>query len=93
MARFPRVISYAWLPGLTKGTADVDRALGLLISSLAVGGGLCGVIRPELYRGSFNEEYTPWRARIAGALLVLLGLAGLVAVLSYKGGPIDFFPA
>jgi hypothetical protein len=70
----------------------VDRALGLLISGLALGGGLCGVVRPELYRGSFEEQYTPWRARIAGALLLLMGLAGLVAILSYKGGPIDFFP-
>lgn len=70
----------------------MDRALGLLLSSVALCGGLCGVIWPDLYRSSFEEQYTPRRARISCAVLLLLGLACLVSILSDKGGPADFFP-
>lgn len=67
--------------------------LGLLISGLALGGGLAGMIRPELFRSSLEEQYTSGRARVSGFVLILLGLAGLWAILHYTGGPIDFFPA
>jgi len=71
----------------------VNRAQGLLISGVAAGGGLCGVIWPRLFLSSLEEQYTPWRARIAGLLLFLMGCAGVIAILQYNGGPIDFFPA
>jgi hypothetical protein len=67
--------------------------LGLLISGLVAGGGLLGVIWPELYRSSLEEQYTPSRARVAAVVLLLMGLAGLWAILNDKGGPVDFFPA
>jgi hypothetical protein len=71
----------------------MERVLGLLISGLAVCGGIGGIIRPELYRSSMEEQYTSRGARIAGCVLIALGIAGLVAILTYAGGPIDFFPA
>jgi hypothetical protein len=39
-----------------------------------------------------EEQYTSSGARIAGTVLLLLGIAGLVAILGYKGSPVDFFP-
>jgi len=71
----------------------VNRALGLLISGVATGGGFVAVIWPRLFLSSFEEQYTPWRARVAGLVLFLMGCAGAIAILQYKGGPIDFFPA
>ena len=65
----------------------------MLISGLAVCGGLGGIIRPELYRSSMEEQYTRRSARVAGCVVLALGIAGFIAILSYKGGPIDFFPA
>jgi hypothetical protein len=70
----------------------VERVLALLVAGLAVSGGLCGMIWPEIYRSSMEESYTPRGARITSLVLLLLGMAGLVAILSYAGGPIDFFP-
>jgi hypothetical protein len=70
----------------------VERVLALLVSGLAVCAGLCGMIRPELFRTFMNESYTPRSARIQALVLLLLGIAGLVAILSYTGGPVDFFP-
>jgi hypothetical protein len=70
----------------------MEQGIGLLISGLAVCGGLFGIIRPELYRSSMEELYTRASARIAGCVLLAMGIAGLVAILSHKGGPIDFFP-
>jgi hypothetical protein len=40
-----------------------------------------------------DEQYTASRARVAGVVLLLMGLAGLVAILQYHGGPVEFFPA
>ncbi len=65
----------------------------MLVAGLAMCGGLCGMIWPEIYRSSMEESYTPRSARITSLVLLLLGMAGLVAILSYAGGPIDFFPA
>lgn len=67
--------------------------VGLLISGLAVGGGLCGIAHPELFARLAQENYTPRTARITGVVLLLLGIAGLIAILSYGGGAVDFFPA
>ncbi len=50
------------------------------------------MIWPELYRSSMEEQYTPRSARIGSLVLLLLLIAGLVAILGYTGGPIDFFP-
>ena len=36
-----------------------------------------------------EEQYTP-RRRIAGIVLLLMGLCGLIAILQYHGGPVDF---
>jgi hypothetical protein len=70
----------------------VNRALGLLISGVAAGGGFVAVIWPRLFLTSLEEQYTPSRARIAGLIVFLMGCAGAIAILQYKGGPIDFFP-
>ncbi len=71
----------------------MERALALLISSLAVLGGICGIVWPQLYRTSLEEQYTPLRARVAAVVLLLLGIAGLFAILAYSGESVDFFPA
>ena len=68
------------------------RYFGLAISAIAVLGGICGLVRPELFRSSMEETYTPRSARISGALLLLLGLAGLYAIFAYAGGPVDPSP-
>jgi len=67
--------------------------VGLTISTLAVGGGLFAIFRPELFTRVVKEDYTPRTARITGIVLLLLGIAGLIAILSYRGGAVDFFPA
>ncbi len=71
----------------------MERVLGLTIAGLAVVGGICGIIWPELYRSSLEEAYTRRRARIGSMVLLLLGLATLYAIFAYAGGPVDFFPA
>ena len=71
----------------------MKRVVELLISGLAVCVGLAGMIWPELYRRSMEEQFTVRSARIGSVVLLVLGIAGLVAILSYPGGPIDFFPA
>jgi hypothetical protein len=73
-------------------TLSTSDFLGLLISALAACAGLCGSIWPDLYRSSMGESYTPRTARITAAVLLLLGTTGLIAILSYSGGPIDFSP-
>lgn len=70
----------------------MEQVAGLIISALAMCCGLCGIIRPELYRSSMEGQYTSSGARIAGIVLLLLGIAGLAAIVGYKGGPVDFFP-
>jgi len=69
------------------------RVFGVVISTIAALGGICGLLRPELYRMSMEEGYTPRGARISGAVLLLLGLAGLYAILFSGANPVDFFPA
>ena len=71
----------------------MERVLGLVISALAVGGGIGGLVRPEIYRSSMEDSYTPAAARIGGLVLLALGLAGLWAILAYGVGPGEFFPA
>jgi hypothetical protein len=68
------------------------RLWDLLLSGLAVCGGVGGIIWPELYRGSMEEQYTSRNARVAGFVILAIGIAGLVAILCYKGETIDFFP-
>jgi len=67
-------------------------SVALLISGLATLAGLCGSVRPEVLRSSMGENYSPRNARVTAVVLLLLGVAGLVAILSYHGGPIDFSP-
>jgi hypothetical protein len=69
------------------------RVFGVVVSGIAAVGGVCGLLRPELYRTSLEEAYTARGARISGAVLLLLGLAGLYAMLIYGANPTDFFPA
>jgi hypothetical protein len=38
-----------------------------------------------------RAQYTPWKARIAGFVLLLLGIAGVVVILYDKGAAVDFF--
>ncbi len=71
----------------------MTRTVELLISGIVVAGGLCGIIWPELYMSSMEAQYTPRRARIASIVILLMGIAGLVAILQYHGEPVDFFPA
>jgi hypothetical protein len=42
---------------------------------------------------SMEEQYTPSRARVAGVVILVMGLCGLIAILQYHGEPVDFFPA
>jgi len=70
-----------------------ERLLALVISALAVVGGIYGLVRPEILRSSMGETYTSRSARIGSTVLLLMGLAGLYAILAYHGGPIDFSPA
>lgn len=65
------------------------RYFGLAVSAIAVLGGICGLVRPELFRSPMEETYTPRSARVGSAVLLLLGLAGLYAILAYAGGPVD----
>jgi len=67
-------------------------AFGTAVSAVAVVGGLCGLVRPELLRSSLQETYTARSARLCAAVLLLLGLAGLYAML-VSVGPGEFFPA
>jgi hypothetical protein len=71
----------------------MESILGLFISGLAVCAGSCGIVWPQLYRTSLEEQYTPLRARVGAAVLLLLGIAGLIAILGHSGGPVEFFPA
>jgi hypothetical protein len=71
----------------------MESMLGLFISGLAVCAGSCGVVWPHLYLTSLEEQYTPLRARVGAVVLLLLGIAGLIAILSYSGEPVEFFPA
>jgi hypothetical protein len=71
----------------------MESILGLFISGLAICAGLCGIVWPQLYRTSLHEHYTPLRARVGAVVLLLLGIAGLIAILSYSGQPVEFFPA
>ena len=70
----------------------MTRALTLLISALAMAAGLCAMIWPRLMLSSMEDQYTPFRARAAAAVLLIMGLCGLIAILQYHGGPVDFFP-
>lgn len=67
----------------------MDRLAALAISGLAFRP--VGPIRPEFFRSSMEARYTARGPRITVPALLLFGLAGMVAILSYKGGPIDFF--
>lgn len=69
------------------------RVFGVVVSIIAAAGGICGLFRPELYRISMEEAYSARSARISGAFLLLLGLAGLYAILVHGADPVDFFPA
>jgi len=67
--------------------------MALAVSGLAIVGGVCGLVRPDIFRSTMAETYTPRSARIGSIVLLLMGLAGVYAILAYHGGPIDFFPA
>lgn len=71
----------------------MSRTVELLISGIVIAGGLSGIIWPQLLLSSMEEQYTPSRTRVAGIVLLLMGLCSLVAILQYHGGPVDFFPA
>lgn len=68
------------------------RVFGVVISTIAALGGICGLLRPELYRMSMEEGYTARGARISGAVLLLLGLAGLYAILFPAPTPLTSSP-
>jgi hypothetical protein len=70
-----------------------ERLPAFVISALAVLGGICGLVWPEIFRSSMQETYTSRSARLGSIVLLLMGFAGLYATLAYHGGPIDFFPA
>ena len=67
--------------------------LGLTVSIGMILGGGWVLVRPELLRESMGEDYSAAKARVSAAVIVALGIAGVVAILSYHGGAIDFFPA
>lgn len=71
----------------------MNRTVELVISGLATAGGFCAMIWPQLLLSSMDDQYTPRRARIAGAVILLMGLCGLIAILQYHGGTVEFFPA
>jgi len=71
----------------------MESIIGVFISGLAVCSGVCGIVWPQLYRTSLEEQYTPLRARVGAAVLLLLGIAGLIAILGHSKGPVEFFPA
>lgn len=55
-------------------------------------GGLGGIDWPQIFRGSLEEQYTPLRARVGSVVLLLMGIAGLIAIICYRGEPAEFFP-
>jgi hypothetical protein len=71
----------------------MGQGIGILISVAFIGVGAAGILRPEFLRGPLEKQYTPARARISALIALLIGLAGLWSILTYAGGPVDFFPA
>ncbi len=70
----------------------MSNALGLLVAGLFAATGVTGLVRPELYRGSLEDQYTARRARITAGIVLLLGLCGLWAILHSAGVETEFFP-
>ena len=90
------VVGNRQLAGLLDGRltqVPMWNVAGIAISTLAAGCGLLGIFRPELFARVVQEDGTLRTARITGIVLLLLGIAGLIAILSYRGGGVDFFPA
>lgn len=64
------------------------RLLGIAISAIAICGGVAGIFRPELFCGSMEGAYSRTGARFGAIILLLLGLAGLIAILADGAGEI-----
>lgn len=56
-------------------------------------GGSCVMLTPELLRKSMPEDYTARKAEVSAAVIIAIGIAGVIAILTYHGSAFDFFPA